>query len=77
MRANSWFERHQPTEFMIQGSTNEEFLKQEFIQQTWVSQAFEVGLLQTKNLDSLWIAVSADAIILGTVGEEKECVIFI
>ncbi len=69
--------------YMQQGSANESFIVQRLQQQEWVTDVFEVGMLQSKR-GSPWIAVSLDAIVVGTVNspnglpqEEEEQILFV
>jgi hypothetical protein len=80
---NSWFGRHKSTVCMQQGSANESFIVQRLQQQEWVTDVFEVGMLQSK-IGSPWISVSPDAILVGTVNspnglpqEEEEQILFV
>jgi hypothetical protein len=63
---DSWFGRHKSTDEMQQGSANKQFLFQCIKTNDWVNDIFEVGMLQALQ-GGPWLAVSPDAIVLGTI----------
>lgn len=79
----SWFGRHSSSDAMRQGTENEDFILQRLTKETWITDVFEVGMLQSKRGGG-WLAVSPDAIAVGTVSspdgffqEDEEVVFFV
>ena len=63
---DSWFGRHSSSDNMRQGTENENFVLQRLTCEKWISDIFEVGMLQSKHGGG-WLAVSPDAIAVGTI----------
>jgi hypothetical protein len=63
---DSWFGRHASSDVMRQGTENESYVLQRLSCEKWISDIFEVGMLQSKRGGG-WLAVSPDAIAVGTI----------
>ncbi len=80
---DSWFGRHSSSDVMRQGTKNEDFVLQRLSHEKWISDVFEVGMLQSKRGGG-WLAVSPDAIVVGSISlpdgsflEDGDVVLFI
>jgi hypothetical protein len=71
---DSWFGRHASSDVMRQGTENENYVLQRLTCEKWISDIFEVGMLQSKRGGG-WLAVSPDAIAVGTISNTNENIV--